>query len=265
MDGFQRLPGGVCLVDRRGRIIAADAALTEWLAGPVSCGSGAVGQLAELFDGPEAVRRLERLFQGEPEQIFAGRQAGAGTAVEVRMRLLVGAESVALVEFHRQPAASPPLRLDPLTHLPDRDAISPRIERWRMDAAPREARFAVLFLDLDGFKSVNDEYGHSVGDLVLQTLAARWAGCVREGDLVARYGGDEFVALVKGASTAEEVDPVVRRLRLATEEPIRIDDRPLHVTATIGVAVVTSNEAPVEALVAAADRDMYARKRASRP
>ena len=268
VDGPEQLPHGVCLVDRCGRIVAADQELSERLADAVSRGATSVEQLAALFNDPDAMERLERVFRGEPEQNFATSQAGAGPmggAIAVRMRLLVGAEPVALVEFHREPAASPPVRVDPLTQLPDREAIAQRIERWRREATPHEARFAVLFLDLDGFKRVNDEYGHTVGDLVLQTLAARWAGCVREGDLVARYGGDEFVALVKDASTADEVDPVVRRMWLATEEPIIVDGQSLNVSATIGVAVATSNEATVDALVAAADRDMYSRKRAARP
>jgi diguanylate cyclase (GGDEF)-like protein len=266
MDGIQRLPDGVCLVDRGGRIISADPVLSEKLAAAVNCGAPA-GQLAALFEGPDALQRLERVFQGEPEQNFATKLAWAapiGAVIAVRMRLLVGAEPLALVEYHREAAASAPVRLDPLTQLPDREAIAPRIEQWRHDAAPQEARFAVLFLDLDGFKRVNDDYGHAVGDQVLQTLATRWVGCVREGDLVARYGGDEFVALVQNASTPEEIDPIVRRLRMATEEPVIVDSRTHQASVTIGVAVATTNASAVDALLAAADRDMYSRKRAER-
>jgi diguanylate cyclase (GGDEF)-like protein len=242
--------------------------MSKCLDGAIDCGAIATGRLDELFEWPEATRRLARVLQGESEQNFTARLRGeeaAGAKVAVRMRLLAGAEPLALVEFHQKPADCQPGRMDPLTRLSDRDAIAHRIEQWRIEAAPHEARFAVLFLDLDGFKDVNDEHGHTVGDRVLQEVAARWARCLREGDLVARYGGDEFVALVKDASTKDEIDPVIRRLRQAAMEPIAVDGLPLQVTVTIGMAVASSNEATVDALVAAADRDMYSQKRAARP
>jgi diguanylate cyclase (GGDEF)-like protein len=221
------------------------------------------------MDAPDVAAHLERAFQGEQDLNLAVRLAGRASTeppLVMRVRVVTGsAGQWAIVEFHREAGPRPSVRLDPLTGLADRAAIAQHIESWRLDAAPRGTPFAVLFLDLDRFKRVNDEHGHAVGDAVLQAVAARWLKCVREDDLVARYGGDEFVILLKGVSATDEVDPVVRRLTTATLEPVTFGGQRHQVAVTIGVAFATSGEPAVEALVAAADRDMYSRKRASRP
>src|SRR5690606_1875299 len=108
---------------------------------------------------------------------------------------------------------------------------------------------------------VNDKYGHAVGDAVLAELAARWSDSVRDGDLVTRYGGDEFVVLLKNVATREEAAPIVERLRLVTIKPIEACGVTLTISATIGVALSDGVDTPLEALIAAADEEMYAGKR----
>ncbi len=223
---------------------------------------------AELTDDLRSVAAIQRTVDGVGELVIEICVNAAGRGPEpmlVRLRRLNGIDGpVALVEFIRETASAAAHRIDPVTRLPDRRAIAQCVEAWRRDAAPRAARYAVMFLDLDDFKLINDRYGHAAGDDVLETLAARWLACVREHDLVARYGGDEFVVLIQDAATAEEVEPILRRLREATEEPVDAGGVPARLSVTIGVATCDSNERAIEELIAAADRDMYARKRASR-
>ncbi|MCW2707827.1 MAG: hypothetical protein QOJ48_1893 [Frankiales bacterium] len=150
---------------------------------------------------------------------------------------------------------------DPLTGLANRTLL---LERLRAVLA-RDARTgqstAVLFLDLDGFKAVNDRYGHAAGDEVLVTVAKRLAAAVRPSDTVARIGGDEFVVLVEGASDAV-VHTVVERLRQAVSEPLPTLD--LEVGVSVGVALSARGDAEPRTLLNAADRAMYSEKKSEK-
>jgi diguanylate cyclase (GGDEF)-like protein len=152
-------------------------------------------------------------------------------------------------------------RSDPLTGLPDRALlVSQMTERLQGDRVS-DRRFAVLFLDLDNFKRVNDEFGHLRGDAVLRAAARRIEGCLRERDFIARYGGDEFVALIDGITLGHEVRPVIDRIQMALNRPIELAEGPLSLTLSAGVAVASGAGGTPEELLAAADRAMYATKR----
>jgi len=154
-------------------------------------------------------------------------------------------------------------RRDPLTGLPDREYLLERITALLRDGNPGGRSFAVLFLDLDHFKAVNDEFGHLLGDDVLREAARRIADCVRDGDQVARYGGDEFVVIVDRISTADEVEPIVARIRAALSKPIALADGEVTLSATVGVALASEEHRTAEEMLSAADQAMYAAKRAS--
>lgn len=212
---------------------------------------------------------IGRILAGEAAidlRISFSSEDGAQRSANVRLRRLSMADgSLALVMVQRvveRPIAA--AMHDPLTGLPDRRALVGRIDEWRLEGSTTSG-FGVLFLDLDGFKGINDRHGHATGDHVLSIVAKRWARSIRDGDLLVRYGGDEFVALVKNAASPVAVDPVVRRLQEATSEAIDLGEIQLHVAVTIGVAFSDGVAGGVEDLIAAADRDMYSRKRSGAP
>jgi diguanylate cyclase (GGDEF)-like protein len=164
---------------------------------------------------------------------------------------------MALVTFHR-PMLQAATARDPLTGLPQRNAIQLQLDAWR--DADEHSAFTVLFLDLDEFKAINDTYGHAAGDRVLRSLARRWKRCLRETDLAVRYGGDEFIVLLKDVACEADAEPIIARLLKATRRPIRCGELRLRVDASIGMATGESGT-DVAHLIDAADRDMYLRKR----
>lgn len=132
-------------------------------------------------------------------------------------------------------------------------------------AAQTNGRLALLFLDLNHFKTVNDSYGHATGDLLLQAVAQRTQGQVRDADLVARLGGDEFVVLLLEPHSKEAVQMVVRKILDAVEAPLRLESGVvLQPSVSIGSALFPEDGQTMEALMAAADGAMYATKQQSR-
>lgn len=254
-----------CLVDRSGDLVAADFEAQMWFGGlsPDALGDSA-RRLGELVGEALAAEWLEQVFNAESDEPIAVtmRTEGSSTLlVDVEIRRLAGPDGCWALATFRRSTTAPPLVYDALTGLPDRRAIGRCVDVWRQEGVGLAAPFAALFIDLDEFKPVNDQYGHAVGDAVLAELAARWSDSVRDGDLVTRYGGDEFVILLKNVATREEAAPIVERLRLATIKPIETCGLTLSISATIGIALSDGVDAPLEALIAAADEEMYAGKR----
>ncbi|XCM84126.1 EAL domain-containing protein [Kitasatospora sp. HUAS MG31] len=143
---------------------------------------------------------------------------------------------------------------DPLTDLPNRALFAQRVRDALAD--PADGQVAVLFLDLDGFKAVNDSVGHQVGDELLVQAARRLRGAVRAGDTVARFGGDEFAALVSGRLGRTQVQELAERVRCALSEPYWIGGAELGVAASIGIAFGPRGSAPDLDAAAAGDELM---------
>lgn len=152
---------------------------------------------------------------------------------------------------------------DPLTGLANRALLEDRLR----SALARDRRSgettAVLFLDLDGFKAVNDDHGHAAGDAVLCGVAERLLRVVRPSDTVARLGGDEFVVLAESAGDAH-LEALVARIRGAVETALRVDDVDIAVGVSVGVAISRAGSGDPGLLLAASDRKMYDAKRAAR-
>jgi diguanylate cyclase (GGDEF)-like protein/PAS domain S-box-containing protein len=149
---------------------------------------------------------------------------------------------------------------DYLTGLPNRMLLNDRIDQ-AITLAPRHKRqVAVLFLDLDGFKHINDSLGHPIGDQVLQSIATRLVGCVRSSDTVSRQGGDEFVILLSESAQWENAAIIARKILHAVAEPHVIGSHALHITTSIGVSVFPDDGADAETLIKNADTAMYKAK-----
>jgi diguanylate cyclase (GGDEF)-like protein/PAS domain S-box-containing protein len=153
---------------------------------------------------------------------------------------------------------------DPLTHLPNRTLLMDRLAQ-ALRAADRHAETpGVLFLDIDRFKSVNDELGHEAGDELLIVTGRRLREALRAGDTLARVGGDEFVAVCEDVSTEEELMANGERMRRRFADPFEIGGEPRKVSASIGVALAGSPDEDPGRLIQRADRAMYAAKQHGR-
>jgi diguanylate cyclase (GGDEF)-like protein/PAS domain S-box-containing protein len=153
---------------------------------------------------------------------------------------------------------------DALTHLPNRVLLADRLQQAIAQAERSGHLLAVCFLDLDGFKPINDNYGHHIGDKLLIEIAARLKAKLRGVDTVARLGGDEFVLLITDVKDVEEMEQTVSRVIEAIESPCRIGELELAVSASIGVSLYPLDQAEPELLIRHADQAMYMAKRAGR-
>ncbi|MGF6722161.1 diguanylate cyclase (GGDEF)-like protein/PAS domain S-box-containing protein [Paraburkholderia sp. GAS41] len=150
-------------------------------------------------------------------------------------------------------------RYDSLTELPNRTLLDERLAQAIVRASESEGQVSVLFLDLDRFKEVNDSLGHRVGDALLAKVAKRLQRLVRATDLVARYGGDEFI-IVAERSDAEQLIPMLDRLVAAMSEPFNMGIQELYVEASIGVSTYPQDGADADTLIRNADAAMYLAK-----
>jgi diguanylate cyclase (GGDEF)-like protein/PAS domain S-box-containing protein len=153
---------------------------------------------------------------------------------------------------------------DPLTGLANRTSLGPSLEQAVLRARRRHAKLAVVFIDLDGFKQINDAHGHDAGDALLVEMAARLRRQLRASDLVARLGGDEFLVLLEDAPDAATVEVVARKLLGELRRPCAHGSIELIVTASIGVSVLPDDAADATALMKHSDTAMYAAKQAGK-
>jgi diguanylate cyclase (GGDEF)-like protein len=151
---------------------------------------------------------------------------------------------------------------DPLTRLANRRLYEDRLSLAFAEARRSGRGFALLLLDLDDFKSVNDEFGHAAGDTLLRLVAERLQRALRATDLLARVGGDEFIVILSGTATRTDARVSAARLQAALREPFDVGGRRLRVEASIGAVVHPADGRDAAALERAADRAMYAAKRA---
>ncbi|RDS84903.1 bifunctional diguanylate cyclase/phosphodiesterase [Dyella monticola] len=153
---------------------------------------------------------------------------------------------------------------DALTDLPNRRALVERIETVVHNAKRSQETFAVLFMDIDGFKTINDSLGHSAGDEVLKAFARRLLHCVRDGDTVARLGGDEFVVLMEDLTSPDDAQDIAQSVLDRMEREHWRDGQPFQAVPSIGIALYPRDGETADTLLKNADAAMYEAKRAGR-
>ena len=146
---------------------------------------------------------------------------------------------------------------DQLTGLPNRFLLNDRLQQALLLAKRRRSRFAVLYLDLDGFKLVNDTYGHEAGDAVLVEVAKRLLACTRESDTVARLGGDEFTVLMTEIQEEGNVERVASLIVKTLSEPIPLADKACEIGVSIGIALYPEDGETPDALLSRSDAALY--------
>jgi diguanylate cyclase (GGDEF)-like protein len=199
---------------------------------------------------------------GRPSDLLLAGVVVALLAAMVASQVLLGLENARLVDqvSHQADLFRDRATRDLLTGLPNRGEFTGRVEMALTSAS--RGRVAVLFVDLDGFKDVNDSYGHAIGDELLVEAATRLSGVVRESDVVARFGGDEFVALLQNCSNDEALD-VAERLRGSLSEPYHVSGHEVVVSASIGLARPGGDD-DAEAALRNADLALYSAKEGGR-
>lgn len=153
---------------------------------------------------------------------------------------------------------------DALTQLPNRVLLADRLKQALAHSHRSGSSLAVLYIDLDGFKNVNDSYGHDLGDQLLITIASRWSDALREGDTLARIGGDEFVVILGDLEQSEPYQTILERLLNIAYEPISLNQHLLRVSASIGVTLYPQDYSEADQLLRHADQAMYLAKQAGK-
>jgi len=158
---------------------------------------------------------------------------------------------------------------DPLTKLANRRLLSEYIEKVLPDISSKKSTGAILFIDLDGFKAINDSYGHDAGDEILINVAKHLKSFVRSGDIVGRVGGDEFVMILSQLDVDEQVAKneairISERIQEALSNEVKYKDKSLQVSSSIGIRILIPEQTSVESALKDADTAMYSAKEAGR-
>ncbi len=268
-------PTAIMIADARNRILAVNRSFTRLTGYEVE---EVLGQTPAILKsgrhGPEFYRDMWKVLQSRGEwsgEIWDRRKDGSHYPKWLDITVVrdgPGGPAAYYLAFFNDLSASKVaeerIRLlayhDPLTGLPNRLLLMDRLTHALASARRRQGHVAVLFVDLDRFKNVNDSLGHAVGDKLLWEIAHRLNTCVREEDTVARLGGDEFVVVLECLRDKEDAVLIVDKIHQAFERPIPVEQRPLHVSASIGIALYPEDGDNAESLMQNADTAMYQAK-----
>ncbi|MGQ4377410.1 putative bifunctional diguanylate cyclase/phosphodiesterase [Streptomyces sp. SAS_267] len=273
---FEGAAIGIGIADLEGNILQVNGALLRMFGGSEQNMRGRrVFEWTHAEDGPQVWRLYEELVRGEREHYHVEkafyRPDGTALWTNLTVSLLRDADGapqyqLALMEDTTERRLLN-LRLryeathDALTGLPNRTLFFERLEKAL--AAGEGQRFGLCYLDLDGFKTINDSLGHAAGDRLLVEVADRLQSCATApGEMVARLGGDEFVALTTGPDTEREVDELAGRIMNALVTPISVDGRDLTVRGSVGVVEGPAGERGAAEVLRSADITMYRAKSA---
>jgi len=223
--------------------------------------------VAELFDSQSCdvvSATFEAILAGErfDERIHLNMVPASNKKLAVAARLcriVVDGTDLVGMNLRNVGADEQGSRIDPLTGLLDRSFLMARLTHLLASAAATQ--FALLFVDINNFKETNDRHGHLIGDRVLGEASSRLARCLRQGDRIVRYGGDEFVVLIEQLATSADIQPIIARIHQAMEQPIAMDGVAVKLSVSVGTAIGPAEFRTPEDAIAAADLAMYAAKR----
>ena len=214
-----------------------------WLGEPLSSQNGTIGAVL-VKSGPDGLRYTE-----QDQELLHFVCAQVATAIE-RKQLHARLHHMA--------------RHDALTQLPNRTLLRERLKTALTAAHLNDGRMALLYVDLDRFKEVNDTHGHAIGDLLLQAVAHRLKSCVTRSDTVARMGGDEFVVLLHRIDAGQDAERVAANIRQVLAQPLRLDGHGMSIQTSIGIARYPEHGSEESQLLRHADEAMYGAKRRDR-
>lgn len=224
-----------------------DAALTP----PGSAEAGVLWLVVPLIDEADPIGAM--LLKAHPETAFSDKDR--------ELLGFVSAQVATAIERSRLKAELlRAARYDDLTGLPNRRLFHDRIDTALARSRRRQSRMALLYIDLDDFKGVNDTLGHAAGDQLLQALARRLEGCVRKADTVARLGGDEFVVLLEDIHGPVDAAAVADKIHHSLQQPFDIAGHRLQAQASIGIALHPDDGDDADSLIKHADKRMYRHK-----
>ncbi|CAN7564670.1 bifunctional diguanylate cyclase/phosphodiesterase [Acidovorax delafieldii] len=225
------------------------------------------GQAAGLLtmvrgDGSHFTAEISSSIYGDSE----GRQYSSMIVRDITERLRSQAElEAANAQMRRiNEQLAEVAHFDMLTHLPNRVLLADRLQQAMAHCVRRNKSLAVAFLDLDGFKDINDRYGHAAGDEFLVAIAKRLRSALRDGDTLARIGGDEFVAVMTDLTAEQDCEPLLLRLLQVAAESLLVSGQSLQVSASIGVTIYPQDGSSSEQLIRHADQAMYLAKQAGK-
>jgi diguanylate cyclase (GGDEF)-like protein len=224
-----------------------------------------VGLAKELNQvaSPSGVRKALEKSQAVESKVLvaADKLAVVNRALELEVDARHALEAQLLTVTQDEEEARHAAFHDPLTGLPNRALFENRLEHGLAQAKRHDRTLAVMFLDLDDFKKINDSLGHSAGDAVLQTIADRMKENTRDDDTICRLGGDEFLYLMTEIESDQDAIVIAEKVAAAIRMPCRLSLGEMVVNPSIGIALFPKNGTTVEALINSADTAMYKAKR----
>ncbi len=282
LNAFQTCPDAVLIIQlSKGTIIDANRAFldimgfeNEEVIGRTSIGLGMWAdatdrrKLADTLHQNSGCRDLEVRLRRKNGEVFWGQLSSSFAEIEGVPCILAFIRDVSAAKVAEEEIKNLAF-YDPLTGLPNRRLLWERLRQALIVSTRTRCKHALLFVDLDDFKALNDTFGHQVGDLMLQEAARRIASCVREVDTVARLGGDEFVVIIENLSEMPEVaaaqaKSVGAKILEAISQPYSLDGSECHSTSSMGITVFGDHGAGTNEVLQQADIAMYQAKSAGR-